>query len=312
MEGANGKHFTTNQYALIVVGKAEKQWPFIACSNAKFTTVCSLYYCYLALTDNKKAEFQRYTKTMADEDLPLPTKPFLISKITDINNLINHKWTEEEINEKLRRSGVTQSRFAHIEREDVLRRRKAAEDRGDESSIAKLDAELAALDGPKLAFGTKLHKPIPEAPRKELSQQDRLAELNRINRKKNIEEVRKAQRAERKAQLLAAKAVERGEAVQDPFARVQTRAKTHHDVNKDTLAPPKLNRALDDLFEAGSNASRAGTPISNGANTPKRSVTPKPPRANTPLKAGGLPTIGTRNMDDDIIGAMDLGIEIDI
>lgn len=266
----------------------------------------------MGFTNTSEAEFQTYAKAMAEDDLPLPTKPVLISKVGDINKLLNHSWTEEEINQKLKRQGVLQSRFAHIEREDISRRRKIAVDRGDESAIAKLDAELAALDGPKLAFGTKLHKAAPEAPKQEMSQQERLAELNRINRKKNIEEVRKAQRAERKAQILAAKAVERGEAVQDPFARVQTRAKTHYDVNKDNLGSLKPPHSLDDLFDGGSNTSRAGTPMSNGANTPKRAVTPKPPQAKAPPKVGGLPTIGTRNMDDDIIGAMDLGIEIDI
>ena len=39
MEGANGKPFSTNQYALVTVGKSEKEWPFIACSNSKFTEV---------------------------------------------------------------------------------------------------------------------------------------------------------------------------------------------------------------------------------------------------------------------------------
>ena len=42
MEGPNGKPFTTNQYALIAIGKSDKQWPFIACSNAKFTMVCKI------------------------------------------------------------------------------------------------------------------------------------------------------------------------------------------------------------------------------------------------------------------------------
>ena len=42
MEGTNGKPFTTNQYALIAIGKSDKQWPFIACSNAKFTMVCKI------------------------------------------------------------------------------------------------------------------------------------------------------------------------------------------------------------------------------------------------------------------------------
>lgn len=40
MEGVNGKPFVTNQYAMVAVGKAEKEWPFIACSNSKFTEVC--------------------------------------------------------------------------------------------------------------------------------------------------------------------------------------------------------------------------------------------------------------------------------
>ena len=39
MDGVNGKPFTTNQYALVAVGKSEKEWPFIACSNSKFTVV---------------------------------------------------------------------------------------------------------------------------------------------------------------------------------------------------------------------------------------------------------------------------------
>ena len=39
MEGVNGKPFVTNQYAIVAVGKAEKEWPFIACSNSKFTEV---------------------------------------------------------------------------------------------------------------------------------------------------------------------------------------------------------------------------------------------------------------------------------
>ena len=39
MENANGKSFVTNQYALVTYGKSEKEWPFIACSNAKFTEV---------------------------------------------------------------------------------------------------------------------------------------------------------------------------------------------------------------------------------------------------------------------------------
>ena len=39
MDGVNGKAFVTTQYALVAVGKSEKPWPFLACSNSKFTEV---------------------------------------------------------------------------------------------------------------------------------------------------------------------------------------------------------------------------------------------------------------------------------
>lgn len=52
MEGVNGKMFTTNQYAIIAFGKAEKSWPFIACSNAKFTTVFKLLQDVPCSTDS--------------------------------------------------------------------------------------------------------------------------------------------------------------------------------------------------------------------------------------------------------------------
>lgn len=137
-----------------------------------------------------------------------------------------------------------------------------------------------------------------------MSQQDRLAELNRTNRKLNTEEVRKAQHAERKAQRLAREAVERGEGVLDPFARVQTRAKTHYDVNADKLAVPKPKTVVDELFEGKSDGSRGGTPMSRGG-------TPKPSRIVTPKKTqNGLPKIG-RCADDEMVD-LDFGIEIDI
>ena len=188
-----------------------------------------------------------------------------------------------------------------------MQQRERAVNRGDEAAIAKLDAELAALEGPKLAFGTKLYKPAPAPSSQEMSQQDRLAELNRANRKANTEDVRKAQRAERKAERLAREAIERGEGFLDPFARVKTRAKTHYDVNAAKLPLHKPKAAVDELLDGKSDGSRGGTPMSRGG-------TPKPPVKNvTPKKQQiGLPKVGRSCADDDILAAMDFGIEIDI
>ena len=189
-----------------------------------------------------------------------------------------------------------------------MNRRRAAEERGDEAAIAKCDTELAALTGPKLKYGTSLEDPKPMTPSvpAPLTQQERLAELNRINRKKNTEDVRKAQIAERKAARLAREAVKRGEAVEDPFARVKTMARTRYDVNE-TLAPHRLKEGN------SRNASRSATP--SGLGTPKlgpKKITPTGSPQVKPKLKNGLPLLGSRNMDEEIIGSMDLGIDIEI
>ncbi|KAL8725556.1 MAG: hypothetical protein Q9166_007279 [cf. Caloplaca sp. 2 TL-2023] len=295
MEGVNHKNFVTTQYAKVTIGKSDRTVPFIACSNAKFTEV----------------DFNDYKHRVLAEDLPLPTKPYLIGKIEDINKLINHQFTPEEIQQKLERSGVLEQRFNTIERASLMNRKQKAEARGDEEAVAKLTAEIAAIDGPKLAFNTSLYKPAVKPTNAGPTQQERLAELNRANRKANAADVRKAQLAEKKAEALARRRVERGEAVADPFARVKTRPRTNYDASGEHLAPPQpAAKAVDDLFEEGSkNNSRAGTPGRTG--TPLQNGVAKSPQP-APEKVNGLPKVGRRNMDDDVIGAMDLGIEIDI
>jgi RNA polymerase-associated protein RTF1 len=42
VETANGKHFKTTQYIRAAHGKAERNWPFITCSDSPFTEVCSM------------------------------------------------------------------------------------------------------------------------------------------------------------------------------------------------------------------------------------------------------------------------------
>ena len=243
---------------------------------------------------------------MTDAGKALPTKPFLQSKLDDMKAVINHSFTDEELQEKLRRSGALQSRAAPLERMNIMNRRKAAVERGDEAAMAKCDMELAALNGPKLKYGTFLVDPKASAPAAAVpSQQERLHELNMMNRKKNREEVRKAQLAERKAQRLAREAVQRGEALEDTFARVKTYARTHHDVN-DTLAPHRRN-----LNGGSRETSRSVTPAA--VTTPKKEE-PQPefPSPAKQLTASGMPILGNRNMDDEIIASMDLGIDVEI
>lgn len=253
---------------------------------------------------------------MQEDNLPLATKPALIKKIDEIDALIKHEFTPEQINEKLRRSGVLDAKFASVQRSALQAQRKDAVARGDEAAIAKIDAELAALDGPKLAFGTSLTKPAKTA-NKGQTQQERLAELNRINRKANTADVRKAQQAERKAEALAREAIARGEAVANPFARVKTRAKIHHD-SSELLNPIKLQRSKDnsratsplpaDLKRAGSSAGSRGT-------TPGKEIDfSKIKPASATVRKGPFLAIASRNDDDDMMSAIatEIGIEIEI
>jgi RNA polymerase-associated protein RTF1 len=39
MEKSNGQTFVTDQYVIAAHGKAEREWPFIACSDSAFTEV---------------------------------------------------------------------------------------------------------------------------------------------------------------------------------------------------------------------------------------------------------------------------------
>ena len=139
-----------------------------------------------------------------------------------------------------------------------------------------------------------------------MSQQERLAILNRQNRRKNAEEVRQAQINERRAAKMTEAAIARGEVVvEDHSRRLKTRAKFKHDV-ADGFGLKKT-----DSDRSGTNTPAAGTPNL----TAKKPSTPLPHIAKLQASNGekkGLPCIRRPLMDDDIIGAIDLGIELDI
>lgn len=272
MEGPNGKAFYTDQYVLVAHGKAEKEWPLNSCSDQKITD----------------AEFDRYKRALATDSLRVPARKVLLSKLNDIHALLEHQWTEDDIQKKINRTRAMHDKFATHGRDKILSRRNEAATRGDDAAVAKLDAELAAMDGNGHA------RPLPNgaksgAPNKAIQQQERLAALNKANRKANTENIRKAQVAEKRVQQQA-----RDEAIAKARLRDAEIAK-----NKLLAVPGKD----DDLF--GSDVSRAGTPV-NGKGTP---------RSGTPIGGGVKKTLGgfkKKAMEEDAIAAMDLGIDIDI
>lgn len=181
---------------------------------------------------------------------------------------------------------------------------KEAKASGDDERVEELRAELDALNGPKLAFGTSLKStPKKETGPRQMTQQEKLAELNRQNRKKNIAEVRQAQINERRKLKATEAAIARGEeVVEDHSRRVKTRAKFKHDVN--------------DMGKKSTDRSGTNTPSTSTPNmTAKKDNTPLPHIAKLQerlVDSKGIPTFRKVLTDDDIIGAIDLDIDIDI
>ena len=287
LEKENGQTFVTTQYVVAAHGKATRSWPFFNCSNAPIT----------------EAEFKRYKQACLVDGIKIPTRRHLSNQVGHIDAMENRSWTEAELTEKLRRSGALAAKYKSVDRNKLNKRLNQAKLVGDVERQEQIKAELAALEGPKLAFGTSLHKkePVQTGP-KVLTQQERLAIINAENRRKNAEEIKAAQLKEIREQRRIEAAIARGEdAVVDHSRRVRTRAVLKHDVNK----------------ESGS-----------GASTPAKTATPKlSPKKEAEIlphmaklhaemekqKAqGGIPTIRRPLCDDDIIGAIDLGIEIEL
>lgn len=287
MEKENGQTFVTTQYVRAAHGKAERDWPFITCSNGAFT----------------EAEWRRLKQTCLVENVKIPNRAELINKAAQIYALEERTWTEIELTEKLKRSGALQSKYKSVDRNKLAKKLNQAKLLGDIDRQEQIKAELAALDGPKLAYGTSLYKREPPGTGpKVMSQQDRLAILNMENRRKNNEEIKAAEIREMREQRKIEAALARGEdAVVDHSRRVRTRAVLKHDVNKE-------------------GASGTSTPAK--AETPK--LSPKKENGLLPHMAklqaelekqkqkGGLPTIRRPLCDDDIIGAIDCDIDIEI
>lgn len=237
---------------------------------------------------------------MAVEDCKMHTKSMVAEKVADINRLLNHQFTNEELNEKLRKQGSFDSKnkvFKRIEAERSLSTAKAA---GDYAEVERLEGVLSQLSMPKLAFGASLFKPRQDKP----SEQERLAEINLRNQKLNYENVRRAQLEEKKASRKTATA--RAGATNSPVIRAKSQAKTNDEVNGNSggLKPLDIGGPNDH--------SRNGSPMtttdtSSKANTPRGSATP-----SSAPKKGGASVIRHRNMDDENIANLDLDIDIDI
>lgn len=200
--GPTGRTFRTNQYAILAHGKAEKEWPFIACSDQMFTN----------------SEYERYMSTVQAEGLRAPTVSFLADKCQDISNLLNRSWTDLEITERVRKMNGMPIEADGTEPTQAI---SSAKDDPVHPSPSKpatttQDANAAGI----------------------MTQQQRLAALNERNRQANAEAIRKAQTEERKKELELKAKLEKGDGEVNPFARVKNKARGMLDVNRPRASTP--------------------------------------------------------------------------
>ncbi|KAB5571885.1 plus-3 domain-containing protein [Coniochaeta sp. 2T2.1] len=272
MPNRQGKQIVVDTYVKAAHGKAQREWPFIACSDSPFT----------------EAEFNRYKSVCASESVPIAKRPAFIKKIDDINGLVNRRWTETELAEKLSKQNALKIKYSGMQRERVQKLLDEALARGDSDRAAKLQEELDGMETHRLAFRTSLtpaKSGTGGTPNKKdgPSQQERLALLNLENRRKNAEAVRQAQLKER------AKARETERKAMAAAAAASQQNSQNGGVDSPDKAPvPATDAELAERL---------------------RRIQQEREERNG---RKGVPTIHKPLMDDDIIGALDLGIDVDI
>lgn len=213
-------------------------------------------------------------------------------------------WTEQELAEKISRQNGLKLKYSGMQRERVQKALAEARSHGDEARAARLQEELDGMEAtPRLAFRTSLTPadgsannspggtPNGKSGGRAATQQERLALLNLENRRKNAESVRQAQIKERaKAREAEARRVKEQQA-----RRQQQQQQEAEDEDSATRARVVvLNN---------------GTPSVGGDEELEKLKRLQREKETT---TRGIPTIHKPLMDDDIIGALDLGIDVDI
>ena len=308
LEDRNGQPFTTDQYIHTSSGKNEKTFHLVACSDSPFT----------------EEELERFKQDQIKDGMILPTRSALKASNDGFHELIHHRWTDEEINAKMERSGKRKEHDSRLQRAQLVSERKHAFAMGDSERVTKIDDELEELGVPRPSLVNNIvSKQIGSG--KSQSQADRIARMKEANRKAEMENRRKIQLAEKRRERVAAQ-----KGIVDPFARVKTTAIIHHDAyngprsksgtpepssrpnglmsspnkgpSSSTLKVPGVDKSIDDLFGEGSDRSRA------------QSVLPKSgevsSEAATPSSQGKGPIIFRKKQKVEELPDLDLDIDI--
>lgn len=270
----------------------------------------ALFSLPCAPTNKSQEELEGHKKFLRERGLQLPRVSSLDKKLEDLRRLVAYELTNDEITAMVDRKNFLRRKYDPETRERLQKSIEESREAGNHIFANQLQEELDSLGKPSgLAFRTSL---TPQKQSADSMQQERLAQLNAENRRRNNEAVRRAQLAERqrardaderqRARDAEAK-LAKGEAADEEEAR---RLRTKVGSVQGSETPAKS------ASKAGSGES---TPAANG--TPggaQKGVLPEVAKLQEKkfAEARGVPTIRKPLMDDDIIASLDLDIDVEI
>jgi RNA polymerase-associated protein RTF1 len=189
-----------------------------------------------------------YRQSLAEANAKPPTQSALRKKYDDLKGLENRFWTEEDINARIAKS----NKFSH------------------------------------LLYKSVSNNPAPKIPTKTEAHAVRIAELNRQNKRADMDRLVKAQQEEKKQKARARRQAEID-------ARKAKAAEEAAKKAREEAVSTKGHLEVDALFDGDSS----------------RATTPKPMEKKK-VERKGLPTFRKPKMEDDIIASMDIGLDIEI
>ncbi|KKF93257.1 RNA polymerase-associated protein RTF1 [Ceratocystis platani] len=284
MQDARGSNsFVTEQYVVAGLGKRTETYPFVAISSGKLT----------------ESELQKHKDALANMGLNTPRMAVLEDRLAALNKLVKYELNNKEITEMVERKNQLRRRVDPAQREALQRSIAEAEDAGNMIMARQLQEDLDALGSSTgLAFRTSLNPKASSSPGAHRIQQEKMAELNRLNRKKNVEAVRRAQLKERQRIRDLEAAAARGEVVQEDLSRrLKTKAKFVHDVNDGGL---------------GGNLKAGDTGTAKDAAAAANDGLSRPVLQIAQAVSNGIPTVHRPVQEDDIIAGLDMDIDVEI
>jgi RNA polymerase-associated protein RTF1 len=293
---ANKKQMVVDTYIVAGIGKRTETYPFIAASTGRFT----------------QEELDDYKQLLQERGLSFPKQAALDAKLDELRALLKYTLTNDEITEMVQRKAFLRNKYDPNVRAQLERSIEEAKASDNAIYAKQLEKELESLgQASSLAFKTALKgfggdggSPAGGGggSKKGMSQQDRLAQLNAENRRRNVEAVRRAELQHRHRQREAEQRLARGgdaAAEGDPLSRrPRTRAKFAHGRGEGA--------------DSGTGSSSQEPPAAGGG--PSRMLLPEVRMLQErKIREGkGVPGVQRPFEDEDVVGSLEWDFEAEV